>query len=48
MLQKPTGSPTNYLGISLPTNQDTTSIYVDVGGVWSFVAGEALTWTNLP
>ena len=41
------GSPTNYLGISLPTNQDTTSIYVDVGGVTgSFVAGETLTWTN--
>ena len=41
------GAPTNYLGFSLPTNQDTTSIYVDVGGVTgSFVAGEALTWTN--
>ena len=40
-------APTNYLWYLIPTNQYTSSIYVDDGGVTgTFVAGEALTWTN--
>ena len=41
------GAPVNYLGFSLPTGQDATSIYLEGASVsGTFVPGEVLSWTN--
>ena len=41
------GAPANYLGFSLPTGQDATSIYLEGASVsGTFVPGETLSWTN--
>ena len=41
------GAPANYLGFSLPTGQDATSIYLEGAAVsGTFVPGEVLSWTN--